>query len=188
MSSSQELDSSFIASASVELESTTTSQSRKWRALVWKHCRDPTEEENQAYLYCTYCTDSTKSPYGTSVSENMKKHLKGHHKITVEKALSKNQVAVNLQLRQYYQQATGTSEQEELDTEILEAHLNTSIITEALITLIIVRNLSYTLVEWPEFHTFCQVLNRATKGKITTSHSGIASSVKEAWERHQDTV
>jgi hypothetical protein len=118
----------------------------------------------------------------------MKKHLKGHHKITVEKALSKNQVTVNLQLRQYYQQATGTSEQEELDTEILEAHLNTSIITKALITLIIIRNLSYTLVEWPEFHTFCQVLNRATKGKITTSHSGIASSVKEAWERHQDTV
>jgi hypothetical protein len=89
-------------------------------------------------------------------------------------------VAVNLQLRQYYQQATGTSEQEELDTKILEAHLNTLIITEALITLIIVRNLSYTLVEWPEFYTFCQVLNRATKGKITTSYSGIASLVKEA--------
>jgi len=188
MSSSHELDSSFIASASVELESSTTSQSRKWRAAVWNHCREPTEEENQAYLYCTYCTDSTKSPYGTSISENMKKHIKVTHKIAIEKTLSKNQVAVNLQLKQYYHQATGSSEQKELDTEILEAHLNTSIITEALITLIIVRNLSYALVKWPEFHTFCQVLNRAIKGKITTSHSGIASSVKEAWERHQDTV
>jgi hypothetical protein len=62
MSSSHELDSSFIASAaSVELESTTTSQSRKWRAAVWKHCREPTEKENQANLYCTYYTDSTRS-------------------------------------------------------------------------------------------------------------------------------
>lgn len=93
-------------------------------------------------------------------------------------------MAVNLQLKQYYQQATGTSEREELDTEILEAHLNSSIITEALISLIIVRNLSYALVEWPEFHTFCQLLNRAITGKITTSHSGIASLIKEAWGKH----
>ena len=54
---------------------------------------------------------------------------------------------VNLQLRQYYHQATRTSEQEELNTEILEAHLNISVIIEALISLIIVQNLSYTLVE-----------------------------------------
>jgi hypothetical protein len=180
MSSSHELDSSFIASTSVELELSTTSQSRKWKAAVWKHCREPTEEENQAYLYCSYCTNSTRSPYGTSISENMKKHIKSIHKLTIGSTLSKNQVAVNMQLKQYYHEATGSSEQEELDTEILEAYLNTSIITEALITLIIIRNLSYALVEWPEFHTFCQVLNRAIKGKITTSYSGIASSVKGA--------
>ncbi|PMD60353.1 uncharacterized protein K444DRAFT_528451, partial [Hyaloscypha bicolor E] len=51
--------------------------------------------------------------------------------------------------------ATGTSEREELNTEILEAYLNSSIITKALISLIIIRNLSYALIEWPEFHTFC---------------------------------
>ncbi|PMD64323.1 uncharacterized protein K444DRAFT_713896, partial [Hyaloscypha bicolor E] len=50
-------------------------------------------------------------------------------------------------LKQYYYQATRSSEQEELNTEILEAYLNTSIITEALITLIIIRNLSYTLIK-----------------------------------------
>jgi hypothetical protein len=187
MSSPSELDSSFLASASAE--SISTSQNRtKWRSPAWEYCRSPTEEENQAYLYCAHCTDSEKSPYGTSIAQNMKKHLKGHHQIIVEKVLSKNQVAVNLQLKQYYQQATGTSEREELDTEILEAHLNSSIITEALISLIIVRNLSYALVEWPEFHTFCQLLNRAITGKITTSHSGIASSIKEAWGKHQNTV
>jgi hypothetical protein len=118
----------------------------------------------------------------------MKKHLKSHHQIIVEKALSKNQVAVNKQMRQLYQQAGANSEREEFDTEILEACLDTSVITEALITLIVVRNLSFTLVEWPEFHTLCQVLNRASKGKITTSHSGVANKVKEAWDKHKDVV
>jgi hypothetical protein len=47
----------------------------------------------------------------------------------------------------------------ELDIEILEACLNTGVITKALISFIVVQNLSFALVEWPEFHTFCQVLN-----------------------------
>ena len=91
-------------------------------------------------------------------------------------------------MRQLYQQARANSEREEFDTEILEACLDTSVITEALITLIVVRNLSFTLVEWPEFHTLCQVLNRASEGKITTSHSGVANKVKEAWDKHKDVV
>ena len=102
MSSLIKLDLSFTASASVE--STMTTQSTKWRSNVWAHCRHLTTDENQDLLYCSHClVSSTPPPYGTSVSQNIKKHLKGRHKITVERALSKNQVAVNKQLRQLYQ-------------------------------------------------------------------------------------
>jgi hypothetical protein len=189
MSSLLEPDSSFAASASAESSTTTQSQSTKWRSNVWEHCRRPTKDENTAFLYCSHCLlDSGKSPYGTAIAQNMKKHLKTHHQIVVEKALSKNQVAVNKQMRQLYQQAGANSERDEFDTEILEACLDTSVITEALITLIVVRNLSFILVEWPEFHTLCQVLNRASEGKITTSHSGVANKVKEAWDKHKDAV
>ena len=82
---------------------------------------------------------------------------------------------MNEQLKQlwYQAQAEGYDEIEEFDTEVLEACLNIAILTKALISLIIVRNLSFALVEWLEFHTFCQVLNRACKGKITTSHSRV---------------
>jgi hypothetical protein len=66
--------------------------------------------------------------------------------------------------------------------------LNIAVITEALISLIIVRNLSFALIKWPEFHTFCQALNRACKSKITTSYSGVYNKVKEAWERYKDIV
>jgi hypothetical protein len=118
----------------------------------------------------------------------MKKHLKGWHEITIEKALSKNQVAVNRQLKQLYYQAKANGETNEFDTGILEACLNIAVITEALITLIVVRNLSFCLVEWPEFHTLCQVLNRACEGIITTSHSRVFNKVKEAWEKHKDAV
>jgi hypothetical protein len=119
----------------------------------------------------------------------MAKHIKKHHpEITIEKALSKTQEAVKKQLRQLYHQAEATGEAEEFDLEILEASLNTTVLTEALISLIVVRNLLYATVEWPEFHTFCQALNQACEGKITTSHSGVSNKVKEAWARYKDIV
>jgi hypothetical protein len=119
----------------------------------------------------------------------MLKHINKHHpEITIEKALSKNQEAVNRQLRLLHRQAEVNGDAKEFDFEILEASLNTTVLTEALISLIVVRNLSFTMVEWPEFHTLCQVLNRACEGKITTSHSGVYNKVKEAWGKHKDVV
>jgi hypothetical protein len=189
MSSILEPDSSLVPSALAESTTTTQSHGKKWRSPVWAYCRCPTKDENQDFLYCSYCLrDSTAPPYGTASSENMKKHLERHHQITVEKALSKNQVAVNRQLKQLYHQAEANGETDEFDTEILKACLNTAVITEALISLIVVRNLSFALVEWPEFHTFCQVLNRASEGRVTTSHSGVYNKVKEAWGKHKDVV
>jgi hypothetical protein len=119
----------------------------------------------------------------------MTKHINRHHPhITIEKALSKNQEAVNQQLRQLYRQAETNGDAEEFNLEILETSLNVPVFTEALITLIVVRNLSFAIVEWAEFHTLCQVLNKASKGKITTSHSGVYNKVKEAWGKHKDIV
>jgi hypothetical protein len=188
MSSLPELDSSLAQS--VIAESTTASQAcSKKTSPIWAHCRPPIEDENQAFLYCKYCTPDSP-PYGTRNSSSaMTKHIQRHHpEITIKKAPRKNQEAVSQQLRQLYFQATENGETEEFDTTILNASLNTTVLTEALISLIVVRNLSFTIVEWPEFHTFCQVLNRACEGKITTSHSGVYNKVKEAWEKHKDVV
>ena len=77
----------------------------------------------------------------------MRKHLQIHHQITIEKAPSKNQVIVKQQLRQLYCQAKANSETDEFNTEILKACLDTAVITEALVSLIVVRNLSFALVE-----------------------------------------
>jgi hypothetical protein len=102
MSSTLELDLSFAPSALAE--STTTSQGHsKKRSPVWAYCRNPTKNENQDLLYCSHCLlDLTLPPYGTNSSENMKTHLRRHHQITIEKALSKNQAIIQQQLRQLY--------------------------------------------------------------------------------------
>ena len=44
-------------------------------------------------------------------------------------------------------------------TKILEKVLYKEIINEALISLVVVRNLLFSVVEWLEFHTFYKVFN-----------------------------
>ena len=111
-----------------------------------------------------------------------------HKMVIIEKGLSKNQEVVRQQLKSIYCQAAATGDTEELDIKILEKSINQDALTEALVTLIIVHNLSFCVVEWPAFHTFCQVLNTACEGKITESHSVVRTRVGESFQKHKDTV
>jgi hypothetical protein len=117
MSSLLEPDSSFTRSTAAEsttaesttaesttAESTTSTLShdkRKWWSPVWQYCRRPILDEDQTHLYCTRCLsnlthkDYKEGPFHRNHAENMKKHLKRHYGITIEKALSKNQIEVN---------------------------------------------------------------------------------------------
>jgi len=192
MSFLQEADSSHAPSTTVE--STVGSHSRKKgkkSSPVWAHTRKPFEDEDQDFLYYSYCdiNDPIKKPYGIDSASAMTKHInRKHPHILIEKPLSKNQQAVQEQLRQLYCQAKTTRDTEDFNLEVLEACLNVPALIEALIALIVVRNLSFCMVEWTEFHTLCQVLNKAAKGKVPTAHSTVRLQVEEAWKKHKDTV
>jgi hypothetical protein len=192
MSSVFDADSSVAPS--VTPESTTTSQIRKnykKSSPVWAHTRMPLEDENPDFLYCSYCEPNStiKRTYGSESSSAMTKHINRYHPLVIiEKATNKKQEIVNQQLRQLYRQAKTNGNAEEFSLEVLETSFDQSILLETLITLIVVRNLSFTIVEWPEFHVFCQVLNKGCQGKITTTHSTVRIKVEEAWKRHKDVV
>jgi len=70
----------------------------------------------------------------------------------------------------------------EVDSLVLKNALNKEAITATLISLITVQNLPLQLVKWPEFHTFCQVLNPEVEGFITTAHTQVRKKIKESWE------
>ena len=176
--------SSLVPSVTID---TSETQSSKRRSPVWNHCRTANAEnnENPAFFYCSLC-DPPNQAYGTNTSSNMKKHLLTRHAIVVEKAISKLQVSVVQQLTELYAKAEASGQTDQLDSKVLQSHLNQEVITEALISMIVVRNLPFRIVEWPEFHTFCQTLNKECK--ITTTHSHIATKIEESWFYHKDIV
>jgi len=54
--------------------------------------------------------------------------------------------------------------------------------------LIVVRNLPFRTVEWPEFHALCQVLNPESSDFITTAHSQVRKKIEESFISHKDIV
>jgi hypothetical protein len=177
-----------MAAESAATSRTSIRKKGKKSSPIWVHSREPLEHENQELLYCSYC-HIDNNPHGANNASSITKHIQRKHpQIIIEKGLSKNQEVVRQQLKQIYYQAVTTGDTEELDTKILEDAINQDALTEALVSLIVVHNLSFSSVEWPAFHTFCQVLNPTCEGKITTSHSVVRTRVKEAFQKHKDTV
>jgi hypothetical protein len=110
----------------------------------------------------------------------MKRHLLNIHQIIIEKAIRKIEAAIVQQLAQLYLQAEASGQTKEVDSHVLQAHLNPAVINEALVSLIVVRNLPFSIVEWPKFHVLCQALNSECKDMITTAHSQIRVKIKDS--------
>jgi len=81
-----------------------------------------------------------------------------------------------------------TGQTQQLDVQVLQKALDKDVIDEALVTMIVVGNLPFRIVERPEFHTFCQVLNPEVKGNITTAHSEVTKKIEKSWLSHKDLV
>ena len=153
---------------------------------TWVHTRTARDGEDSRLKFCIHCT--VPPPYSTSVSTNMRGHLESKHGIIVDRTLGPIQVETVRQLQQLYTQAQSSDQTEAIDTQAYRKCLDHDAINEALITLIIVRNLPFRVVEWPEFHALCQVLNPESSDFITTAHSQITKKIEQSWQARKDVV
>jgi hypothetical protein len=155
---------------------------------TWIHSRTAreTDGEDPKLKYCIHCT--TTPIYGTSVTTNMRRHLLLKHQIDIEREPGPIQAATIQQLQQLYLRAESSGQTEDIDTQVFRKHLNQDAIDESLVSLIVVRNLPFRMVRWPEFHTFCQVLNPESFDFITTAHSQVGKKIEESFTSHKDIV
>ena len=85
--------------------------------------------------------------FKTTVTTNLRNHLKTKHKIIVEGTLSPIQATTIQQLQQLYLQAESLRQTDDIDAQVFRKQLNQDVINEALVSLIVVWNLPFRLVE-----------------------------------------
>jgi hypothetical protein len=88
------------------------------------------------------------------------------------------------QFRQLLKQAGEQGHTEEIEEEVMRKTLVQDAIDNALVDLIVMHNLPYRLVEWPEFHTFCMTLNPQAIDCLCRAHSTIPRVLTEFNKLH----
>jgi BED zinc finger len=179
------------AEASTVSESTSVSRTRTAND-TWNHARPPRSDEPERkdggalLLYCKHCPEETS--YATTVTTNFRNHLSKKHNIVAEKRTSMIRTAALDDFDQLCKRLYDNGQAEEFQTKMLEKVLDQRMINEALVSLIVVRNLPFRLVEAPEFHTFCATLNPQAADHLATSHNTVSSLVDNTWQIHKDLV
>jgi len=185
------------SASSLCLASTSTQSSRlgaKRGAIAkatWAYTRlgRPNTTELPKTHYCLPCERENRTPiYSSTVSTNQRLHLQSAHNIIIEEEqeLSTLHSKVIEQIQQLYLQVESSGPTTEIDTLIFQRYLNRPVINEALISLIVLHDLPFRLVQWPEFHTLCRVLNPESGPFLTTAHSYIRVKLEESWINAKD--
>jgi hypothetical protein len=185
MSSEIEVSSSFQSeSSSLTLQSRRTSP-------IHNYTRKPVgdepkrDEKDNLLYYCKWDHRSYSSTNGLWV------HLKSEHGIEKPTASRTKSDIAEENINQQYQALVEKGETEglkALDDDVLERSINQKLVDLALLDLIIVRRLPFSIVEWDEFHQFCKALNRKSPSHIPSSHNTITSRIKDHFPECQDIV
>jgi hypothetical protein len=187
-----ETDFSLLTDAIDSIDVSSTQQSsqkeRKLKSPVHKYSRPPKDNEptkdakGRKIIYCTICS------HGVPSTTNLQHHLKAKHEIDVQLNSNQTKSAASGRLKQLYDEALAQNDTTEVDSCVLEKVLNKDVIEQALLNLIVVHNLPFRAVEWPELHVLCQALNPESKSCIPTSHATFAKTVDNAFQSQMDIV
>ena len=186
-----EIEVSSITSLAISDSASTRSKRGKAAHFTWAHTRtplphEPTVKNRCSILYCAHCPPD--SSYNTIVTTNFRRHLQSKHQIIIQEDPTQVDSAISQKLQQLYDKAESSGLADEFSSQIFQKVLNQDTINEALVSLIVVRNLPFRIVEWPEFHVFCRILNPKSEDYLTTAHSTIPKVIEQIWCSQKDIV
>jgi len=152
-------------------------QGRKKRAaLTWQHSRPPRPDEAERegkslIFYCKYCSE-----YRCRSTTAARHHLRSTHQINIIEGRP-----ILLLRDQGVQEITSTS--------TISSHtINKRTLNEALVRLIIRRDLPFRAVEWPELHTLLQIANPNINQEVISSHSTVSGILGSLWLSAKDNL
>ena len=119
----------------------------------------------------------------------MRRHLAKSHDTKLQPAINQIRTTATYNLQQLYTQAEITNQSiVEFEQTILRKYLNREIIDEALVSLIVICNLPFSAVEWPEFHIFCQTLNSEVSTSIITTYTKVSKKIQSIYNISKDII
>src|ERR1051326_8534198 len=169
--------------------------SRTKTSRIYSHVFYPSSESIQQGLtpsnviFCKHCTN--QPPYQAKDLSNMNRHLKEKHNIHASSAPRVKAVSVE-QLKKLYEELCEEESPElnEFEKQVMQryAEKNRTAMTQILVRLIVVRNLPFQAIEWPELHTICNLFNPFAKSILPACASTITTRIRETYKEQMAIV
>jgi hypothetical protein len=150
---SEDQDNISLTSAFNTAQSSITDTEFPYTSNIHEHCRtrrlDEPERKGRALIYyCKYC----ESGSATSTT-GLRSYIRTRYKdIQLEDACPTLAVAFIAQVAALYERLYEQGQTSDFDLLVLNRTINTKLVFQALVDLIVVRRLPLRIVEWPEFH------------------------------------
>jgi len=187
-----ETDFSLLTDAIDSIEVSSTQQGsqkeRKLTSPIHEYARPPKDDEptkdakGRKILYCIRCSHPASS------TTNLQYHVKAKHHIDVKLNDGRTKGPASEKLKQLYAEALAQDDTTEVDSCVLKSVLNEDVIEQAVLNLIVVHNLPFRAVQWPELHVLCQALNPESKSHIPASHTTVAKMIDNTFQSQIDIV
>jgi len=106
----------------------------------------------------------------------------------IEENPSPLEATIAERLQQLYIKAKASGETGGVETQVFQETMDQDQIHKALVALIVVRNLPFRIIEWPEFHIFCRLLNPHAEDSLVTAHSTVPKLIGRSWVQKKDLI
>ena len=185
-------DEDSNASLSTESSTESSSQSfkraskkRKTRAVnTWALARKPTGNEplvnnkGRRYWYCGQCVF-----WRDMVTTNIRSHLHNAHGVVVkeEDSVIKRAIKQSLQGLFHKQGELHTQKLERQKKNTLKESINSAILRDTFAQLIVVQNLPYDTVTWPELQALLLAVNYTCEEALIDSSNTVPKIIEEAY-------
>lgn len=149
-------------------------------------------KSKQELFYCKRCSDRGVAKSLSSATA-FRRHLKNSHGILTQPKRSEVDINTEATLAVLFnkQAEAAATGRDPKTSRILQEAVNEKAFVDALIYLIVTRNLPHTIVEWPEFRAFLQICNYTLTdegGPLYKSRRSVPLLIGKTFVIHKDRI
>ncbi|KAM3537959.1 hypothetical protein ARSEF1564_009122 [Beauveria bassiana] len=148
------------------------------------NCHEPERNRHgQKIWYCKRCS------YSQAAHNRVRSHLRDKHCIWIAEQQTAKKLGQDIAIDRLFKQQAARQEGHDIEQDRhLRAAIHEEAYNQALVNLITVHSLPYSLVEWPEWYAVLHTVNRMAPATVTQSRGQIPRLLEASFSSHREAL
>ncbi|OAA37489.1 Ribonuclease H-like protein [Cordyceps fumosorosea ARSEF 2679] len=155
-----------------------------WAESRQPNCHEPERNRHgQKIWYCKRCS------YSQASHNRVRSHLRDKHCIWIAEQQTAKKLGQDIAIDRLFKQQAARQEGHDIEQDRhLRAAIHEEAYNQALVNLITVHSLPYSLVEWPEWYAVLHTVNRMAPATVTQSRGQVPRLLEASFSSHREAL